>query len=317
MNFAFRRDRCVAMIFAASMASAWVATPLVRAEQGRIFTVQSEAELKKRADTLLKGLIDTGSKVTYGSVEKGEKPQGLVIKNLEITGPDDKKYTVEQVEVREFDWENPEDGPRLDLSIKKLVIPAESLGKEAAEFGLTSLTINADLDVSFDDAKKTFEIAGFVLDFVELGELRLKLKLVGLSKADLKKATGDTPPGQKKDDEAGMKLLANVNIAGATFAFKDKGLIERLIRADAKKKNLSEAAAKAKMLEDLAEQRKKAEDDATREVIDTAIKFLTNPGTIEIVSAPGAPANLMMAFMAIMSSPATLKQMLGISIAVK
>ena len=128
---------------------------------------------------------------------------------------------------------------------------------------------------------------------------------------------GDTPPGQKKDDEAGMKLLANVNLAGASLSFKDKSLVERLIRAEAKKKNMSEQAAKAKMLEDLADQRKKAEDDATKEIIDLAIKFLNNPGTIEVVSAPGAPANLMMAFMAIMSSPGTLKQMLGLTIAVK
>lgn len=317
MSFAFRRDRCVALIFAAALASAWAATPLVRAEQGRVFTVQSEAELKKRADTLLKALSDSGAKVTYGSVEKGEKADGLVIKNLEITGPDNKKFTIEQVDIRAFDWANPDDAARIDLSIKKLVIPSESLDKDAADFGLTSLTINADFDVGFDDAKKTFEIAGIVVDILELGEVRLKLKLVGLSKADLKKATSDPAPGQKKEDDAGMKLLASVNIAGATLSFKDKSLVARLIRAEAKKKGLSEAAAKAKMLEDLAEQRKKAEDDATREVIDTAIKFLSNPGTIEVVSAPGAPANLMMAFMAIMSSPGTLKQMLGITIAVK
>jgi len=317
MNFTFRRDRCVALIFAAALASAWVATPLVRAEQGRVFTVQSEADLKKRADSLLKGITDAGGKVTYGSVEKGDKDDGVVIKNVEITGPDNKKVTIEQVDVRKYDWDNPQKPKHIDFSIKKLVIPPDALDKEAGELGLTSLTINADFDYAFDDAKKTFEISGIVVDIVELGEVRLKLKLVGLAMADIKNATGDAPPGQKKDDEAGMKLLANVNLAGATLSFKDKSLVERMIRAEAKKKNMSEQAAKAKMLEDLAEQRKKAEDDATREIVDTAIKFLTNPGTIEIISAPGAPANLMMAFMAIMSSPGTLKQMLGLTVAVK
>jgi hypothetical protein len=317
MRLPIRRAGRAALVFAAALTASAAAAPLVYAEQGRVFPVQSEADLKKRADALLKGITGSGGKVTYGAVEKGAKDGGLVIKNLEITAPDGKKVTIEQLEVRGFDWDNAEQPMHVDFGIKKLVVPAEALDKEAAELGITSLTINADFDYRFDDAKKTFEISGIVVDIVELGELRLKLKLVGLSLADIKKATGEKPKGEKKDDDAGMKLLANVNLSGATISFKDKSLVERLIRSEAKKKNMTEAAAKAKMLEDLAEQRKKAEDDATRELIDLATKFLTTPGTIEIVANPAQPANVMMAFMAVMSSPATLKQLLGLSIAVK
>jgi hypothetical protein len=114
-----------------------------------------------------------------------------------------------------------------------------------------------------------------------------------------------------------MKALAQIAIVGASITFKDKSLAERMIRADAKKKNISEAEAKEKMLEELAEQRKKAEDDATREVIDLATKFLQKPGEIELSANPAAPANIMATFMAVMGSPASVKQMLGLTLAVR
>ena len=114
-----------------------------------------------------------------------------------------------------------------------------------------------------------------------------------------------------------MGLLSRLNIAGAAIAFKDKSLVERMIRADAKKKNLSEQAAKAKMLEELAEERGKAEDDVTKEFIDAAIKFLKSPGEIELALAPPAPANVMAAFMMVMGNRATFKTMMGLAVSVK
>jgi hypothetical protein len=315
MRLQHRRAGRAALVLAAALA-ATAAPPLLRAEEGRVHTVQSEADLKKRADLLLGALKSGGGTVTFGAVEKGATEGGLVIRNIEITSPDKKTATIEQLEIKKFDWANPQQPMHVELSVRKLVIPPDSLDKGAGELGLTSLTINADFDYAFDDAKKSFEIAGVVVDVVELGELRLKLRLVGLSLADLRKATGEPPPGQKKDD-AGMKLLASVNIAGAALSFKDKSLVERVIRAEAKKKNMTEAAAKAKLLEEIAEQRKKAEDDATRELLDVATKFLTSPGTIEVVANPAQPANLMMAFMTLMGSPAALKQILGLTVAVK
>lgn len=307
MTFPIRRAGRVAFAFAAALAASTMLAP-VHAEDARITLVQDD--LAKRADLLLKGVTESGGKVKYGAVEKGEDKDGIVLKDLEITGPDGKTVKIERVDVRGFDWEKPNEPSHLDVSIKKLVIPSALLDKEAADLGITSLTINADFDYEFDDDKKTFEISGIVIDIVELGELKLSLKLAGIATGDLKTALGGT-------GEDGTKLLAQLSIVGASIAFKDKSLTERLIRADAKKKGISEADAKKKMLEELAEQKKQAQDDATKEVIDLAVKFLTTPGAIELVAKPAAPANVMAAFMAVMGSPATLKQMLGLTVAVK
>ena len=316
MNFPIRRAGRVAFAFAAALAMTTAILP-ARAEDGRIITVQSD--LQKRADALLQGIGEGGGKVKYGAVEPGATKDGLVIKDVEITSPDNKTLKIERIEVRDFDWEHPKEPKRLDMSVKRLVIPADALEKEAADLGLTSLTVNADFAYAIDEAKKTFEITGVAIDIVELGELKIKLKLAGVVLGDIKNAIGgEKKEGEKKEgDDGAMKALAQIAVVGASITFKDKSLVERMIRADAKKKNISEAEAKQKMLEELAEQKKKAEDDATREVIDLAVKFLTKPGEIEISADPAAPANIMATFMALMGNPASVKEMLGLKLAVR
>lgn len=307
MTFPIRRAGRVAFAFAAALAASTVLAP-VHAEEARITLVQDD--LQKRADLLLKGVTESGGKVKYGAVEKGEGKDGLVIRELEITGPDGKSVKIERIDVRGFDWANPNQPSHMNVSLKKLVVPSSALEKEVTDLGVTSLTINADFDYKFDDDKKTFEISGIVIDVVELGELKLSLKLAGIASGDLKTALGGT-------GEDGTKLLAQLSIVGASIAFKDKSLTERLIRADAKKKGISEAEAKKQMLDALAAQKQQAQDDATKEVIDLAVKFLNTPGVIELAANPASPANVMATFMAVMGSPATLKQMLGLTIAVK
>ena len=307
MTFPIRRAGRVAFAFAAALAASTMLAP-VHAQDARITLVQDD--LAKRADIILKSVTESGGKVKYGALEKGDGKDGLVIKDLEITGPDGKTVKIERVEVRSFDWAKPSEPSHMDLSIRKLVVPSELLDKEAADLGITSLTVNADFAYAFDDAKKTFTISGIVVDVVELGELKLSLKLAGIASGDLKTALG----GKGED---GTKLLAQLSIVGASISFKDKSLTQRMIRADAKKKGISEADAKKKMLEELDEQKKQAQDDATKEIIDLAVKFLNSPGLVEVAANPAAPANVMAAFMAVMASPATLKQMLGLTIAVK
>ena len=309
MKLAFRRAGSAALVIAVALASSAMLPAL--ADNGRVILVQSDVQ--KRADLLMKGFTSGGGKAKFGAIEPGDGKEGLVVKDVELTSPDNKTVKIERIEVRSYDWETPEQPTRMDVSIRKLLVPEASLEKDVTDLGVTSLTINADIAYAFDDAKKAFEVSNVTIDVTELAEIKLKLKLAGIAAADLKNAIGGAKPG----DDAGMKLLAQLSLVSASISFKDKSLTQRLIQADAKKKGISEAEAKKKMLEELAEQKKTAADDATKEVIDLAVKFLTAPGTIEVVASPSAPANVMATFMALMGSPGTLKQMLGLTMAVK
>lgn len=319
MTRAVRSFVTAAILSAAGLAF----NPASYADTGRVITVQANPELQKRADALFKDAIAGGAKVTWGSLEGGASPEALTMKTISITSPDNKTVTIESLEVRAYDWANLKEPRYADMSVKGVLIKPDSLDKEGAdslkEYGFDELKLNADLTYKLDDSEKVFDVSKLVIDVQDFGELRLRLKLTGLTLADIKGAAGDQPkPGTPPAGDQGvMGLLARLNVAGASIGYKDKGGIDRAIAAEAKKKQMTAAAAKAKMLEDLAAEKSKAEDDVTRELIDAAIKFVTKPGEIELAAAPPAPANVMMAFMTVMGNRATFKQMMGLSVAVK
>lgn len=322
MTLAFRRR--AALAFAALLS---ICVPMHHAlgQDARVRTVADDPELKKRADALFQSVGEGGGTVSWGALEAGEGPESLVVRQIEIVSKDKKKVTVEEISIKTYDWANPREPRHADIAMKRLVIAADQLDAEAAanfrELGLAALTLNGELAFKFDEDKKAFDVAKLFVDFVELGEVRLRLKLTGITSADLKTAVPAQKPKNGKpnpqEGQAVMSLLARLNIAGAAIGFKDKSLVERMVRADAKKKNLSEQAAKAKMLEELAAERGKAEDDVTKEFIDAAIKFIGNPGEIELALTPPAPANVMAAFMMVMGNRGTFRQMMGLTVSVK
>jgi hypothetical protein len=322
MTFVFGRRAALALAAALPLA---LPAPMAYAQDARIEAVQANPELKKRADALFQGVAESGGAVNYGSLAAGAGPEGLVIKEIVILSKDKKKVTIDEIEIRAFDWANVKEPRHADIAMRKLVIAADQLDAEAQanfrELGLEALTLNGELAFKFDEKEKAFDVAKLFIDFVEMGELRLRLKLTGITSADLKTAMPAEKPKNGKpnaqDGQAIMGLLSRLNIAGAAIAFKDKSLVERMVRADAKKKNLSEQAAREKMLEELAAERGKVEDEVTKEFIDAAIKFLKNPGEIELAVAPPAPANVMAAFMMVMGNRGTFKQMMGLSVSVK
>jgi hypothetical protein len=322
MTFAFGRRAAFALAAVLPLA---LPAPHALGQDARIERVQDNPELKKRADALFQGVGEGGGKVSYGALAAGDGPESLIIKQIEIVSKDKKKVTIEEIAIKAFDWTNPKEPRHADMAMKRLVIAADQLDAEGAanfrELGLEALTLNGELAFKFDEKEKAFDVSKLFIDFVEMGELRLRLKLTGITTADIKTAMpAEKPKGAKpnaQDGQAVMGLLSRLNIAGAAIAFKDKSLVERMVRADAKKKNLSEQAAKDKLLEELAEERGKVEDEVTKEFIDAAIKFLKSPGEIELALAPPAPANVMAAFMMVMGNRGTFKQMMGLSVSVK
>jgi hypothetical protein len=324
-----RRRRALggSLLLAAAVAMTAGPAGLARGEAGRIEAAQSADELKKRADLLMKGVVDAGGTVTFGAIEAGASPEALIMKDIVITTAEGKRMTIEVIEIRAFDWANGEEPRHVDMTMRKLVVAADALerdGEDLRNLGLSALTLSAEMTYRFDEKERAFDVGKIFIDLHELGELRLRLKLTGITPADLKAASeppkpkeGAPPKQGDRDDRAVMGLMTRLNLAAAAIAFKDKSLVERLIRADAKKKNLTEPAAKAKVLEELAEERGKAEDDVTKELLGAAIKFVTTPGEIELAANPPAPVNVMAAFMMIMSNRASFKQMLGLSISVK
>ena len=212
MKFALRG---AALVLALPIA---FAAPPALGQDARIQTVQANPELQKRADALFKGVAENGGKVSYGALEAGAAPEGLVIKQIEIVSADKKKVTIEEIEIKAFDWANPKDPTHADIAMKKLVIAADQLDAEAQsnfrDLGLSSLTLNGEVAFKFDEKEKAFDVSKLNIDFVEMGELRLRFKLTGITSADLKTVmpadkTAKPAPGKPggQDAQAMMGLL--------------------------------------------------------------------------------------------------------------
>src|SRR6185369_9051075 len=152
MILAFSRRAVLALAAALPLG---FAAPTAFGQGARVEIAEANPELQKRADALFKGLGESGGKATYGALEAGNTPEGLLIKQIEIVSPDKKKFTIEEIEIRAFDWANPEEPRYADMTLKKFVVTADALDAEAAgnfrELGLTSLTINGALVFKFDD----------------------------------------------------------------------------------------------------------------------------------------------------------------------
>jgi hypothetical protein len=327
MSMSIRRSGLAALVaglgavavVAAATAEIPVTLELVQAQAG---------EAQKRADLLMKEWSSGGAQVKFGAVEPGSTPEGVVIKDIAITAKDNKTVRLGALEIRKYDWANHKEPKYVDVTVKQAVIAADAMDAEGMqnlkELGYAALTINADLAYKFDDASKTIDISKVQIDVLDAGEIRFALRLSGLSPADLKGATdnGNAKPDSKGKSANGgeaaiMGLLARINIVNVSLSFKDKSLVDRAIKADAKKKNISEDAAKKAILADLQKEKQEAQDDVTKEFIDTAAKFIANPGEITLAASPPAPVNLMGAFMMVMSNPGQLKQMLGLSLTTK
>jgi hypothetical protein len=319
-----RSIRAIGAVLAIAALSCGTAAP-VRTQAPRPDAPTTNTELQRRANFLLKGLAEDGAKIAFAAVEAGSSPEALLIRQVEISGRAKKKITIEQIEIRAFDWANPKEPRYLDMAIAKLAGAADAFDRDVAEnfqdLGVDTIVLNAELIYKFDEQENSFEVARLVLDLVEIGELRLRFKLTGVTVADLKDATAksDAPKPRSKANEGDpvMVMLARLNIASAAVSFRDKSLVQRWIKAEAKKKNMSEQAAKAMILQEAAEERSKAEDDVTREILDATIKFLRNPREIELAANPPAPANIMMAFMTVIGNRSTFKQLMGLSVTAK
>jgi hypothetical protein len=317
------RAALLALALAAGFLSA--ATPLgaETPRRGDIVLAQGQAnpELQKRAEILLEGFKKEGGEARFGAVEPGAGPNGVILRDIVLTSPDKKTMQIGAFEVRDFDWANAKEPNFIDVSVREAVIPSVAMDGEGQkglkELGYESLKLNAELAYKYDAGSKTIDVSKFTLDVVDGAEFSFALKLTGIGPADLKGLTGDDKGDAKGGEQAVMGLLARLNFVSASIGFKDKSIVQRLIRSEAKKKGQSEEAMKSTLLADLAKERQDAKDAVTREFIDAAIRFVTNPGEIALDAKPPAPTNVMSAFMLVMSDPAKLKQMLGLTLTVR
>jgi hypothetical protein len=267
-------------------------------------------EIARRAEAVRRHFANLGFTASFGAVEAGAAPEGLVIRDIAFTtASSDRTHRIARIEIRRLDWSEPEHPRYASFSVRGLIVPAQSLGSLAPLLGVSALTVHLDLDYRFDEAAKTAEITAGVLDAAELGEARFRLKIADLTHADYKQFVAKERRGA--DYEAAAGRMAMATFAGAALAFKDRALVAHLVRARAKAKAIGEADAKAQLIAILAEERRRADDASLREILDAVGTFLATPGEIAVAANPPPGISLFMLSILVFN-PA----LLGISVTV-
>lgn len=316
MKIAFR-----AALLAAAFGAAFVApvSSQQRPAAPPVQLAQADAKVKERVDLLFADIRKQGSKVEYGEAEAGVGPEGLVVKKIKITGSDGKTVAIEGIEIRAMDWANPKAARYADLTVAGVEVPLDQQsagpGPSAKDLGYEKLNLDFHLAYKFDEAKKEFDIARLDIDIADFGDFSMTLRLGGITPQEVT-ALGQ-PSDPAKSGEAAMGMLGKLLLVKASIGFEDHSIVERAIKAYAKTKKISPEDALKEVLKQLADSKASAPDDFSKELVDAAIKFLQNPGEIEIVAEPPQPVPLFATIMGGMAAPGELKKALGLKVTVK
>ena len=258
------------------------------------------AVAKERADKVFANVKDKGGELAYKSAEA--PGGGLVLKDVTINRKDEtgktQSFTVGEIRITRYDWDNPKQPAFADAEYKKLRIPqiAENRGfKEFASVtGQSELVINAKGSFAYDKASKTVDLKSLDVEFEGIGTLSVIAKLEGV---DIDQFSGTAQP----DPARLMGMMATIKLHGLRIAFKDAGGTAKLVKFGAHKEKKSEADIKAQVVAQLG-QVKAAPFKIAREAGAAAETFLNKPGTIAIEAKPAA-AFAFAQLMALMGKP--------------
>jgi len=276
-------------------------------------TLYLESAARERAEIIIGDLRKRGATVTYAGIDSALLSSGLSIRDVRIVTPTKQTYRIRSIDVRNFDWQNPEQPRHVDIRLNGVAVDPSGLAMLPKEFrDLFGGDTRFDFDVQhrYDPQTRTIELKKFTLSGEKLGTLTLSFKIGNFT----------MPQGQlMQNGQPSPMVLMQLFAGGTTFdgaavRFSDSGLVDRLFKAYAAKEGEEEAKVKADMIRSLRRERRRVKFAIQRELIDALIGFIQKPGTIAIVSKPPQPIPVGRFISRFAANPDGVKSMLGLTI---
>jgi MFS family permease len=260
--------------------------------------------------------------------------KNVIVRDISASLPEG-PVRIAAVELRAFEMmnlldRNPGDLRALQFAIKGVEAPIGSgrdpkFAAEMKELGYTTLKMSAEVDYRYEEASKIFNLAKLEIDVADMAAYTFGLKVGGITPEEIKKALEPSPPpaqGQpprpsQREGMAAMGIAARLTLISADLSLRDKSIIGRLIKREAQKKQTDEAAIRGQYRAMLQALRDAETDQLVRELYDTVIAFLENPGELIVEVRPPAPMNFLAIGTLAATSPAQLRTVLGIKITYK
>jgi hypothetical protein len=199
-----------------------------------------------------------------------------------------------------------------------------SAGAIVEALGLTSISGNVDMDMSWSMADGHMTIQNMLLDFAEVGAIDIKAEITGFTPAVLDQiyamqasmATGGTPTEEQAQAQMmqSMAIMQGVSIVGASVRYDDASLAGKLLDFFAEQSGADRASfvegLKSMLPAIIAESGIPALNDV---VVPPVSAFLDDPKSLEIKVAPPSATSLLV-LMAGAANPAGLITALGLAV---
>lgn len=274
--------------------------------------------LRERAEIFAQHMRKHTHDFRYGSVAASALSQSIVMRDVSIEVAGGERINVESLTIKNFDWRNGGRPHHAEFVFARADLPSRLIAEyvrlpmasrdetqrvlDRAGYGRTV----GDVHVAyrFDQETQDFELKDSRVDIPGLGTFTLNLKLGNVSTIEL-----DNPAVL-------MGLALQVTLKTASFSFRDRSLVSRVVKAYALERGLGEAEAHARLLQDLRAERDRQYDPLQRDFIEALARFVERPSELGIHLDPPAPFPLLSLFLT-GSDSAQLKQRLGLSIAAR
>jgi hypothetical protein len=245
--------------------------------------------------------------LTYDAVVS-DSPDGFILSNVRLEPEPGDYIEIGTLSVSKIDMESIRAGmPPLALQLSAIGLVVPSADPDMYEiFQGEPVSANVHIDYVLDPATGDFDVNAIALELVDLATISLTLNMTGVSPDAIASAAMEDPGA-----------FATALIEGATLAYNDEGLVQRMVAMQAELDGVSEQSLIDETLAGLDEAAPMFQTDpiasaAIRALRDFIADYRAPRGPIAIMLAPPSPVSL--AEIENVMDPSQIPQMLGLMI---
>jgi hypothetical protein len=224
-----------------------------------------------------------GISASYKNVSYNILNKHVAIDDVVIMAPGSPQpVRIKQLLVKDLDQTSPTPA-FMAMDFKGIVIDLKSLGSDAAvaaELGYAD-TLSCDLGIDYVYArdKKDLDLKNLSVSVKDVGTLNLRLHLGNI----------DIDPDQTV---ALLFTYPRVLLQQASLSYRDDSLMERLLKAEAKKIGCDVAVVKQKLTQDADAALSGQNNERLAAALAAVKKFINNPSELSISATPITPVPL-------------------------
>jgi hypothetical protein len=255
------------------------------------FARVTDTEAKERVEQFAAEMRKHVDKFEYGAVETASAEGSVVIRDIHFTDSSGSNVTISTMVISDFDWKAKDTPSRASIKAKGIVYSINPSRSESNwlhdDFGYDKIGAEAELTYSYDEKTGEFSVHIYAAA-TDAGTVTYDVKLGGIDPDTIAMAQ----TAVDNNPMAGMAMM-QATLISASLQYEDQSLAARVIKAEAKRRSISEDEVRAEALKSLAASGEGLGDGGAKQANDAVINFVNKPRSITISLSPKQPVPLM------------------------